>query len=126
MEESKESTTPGTGRYSDLSYLNTIAKGNKEFLMKFLNTFITQMSKDLPLLKQQLEDQNWEGLSATAHKMKPSFVFVGIKECQDIVVTIENDARDQINLDELPGLVSKLTYICEEALIELKQDVANF
>ena len=110
-------------KQTDLSYLNTISKGNKEFTLKFIRAFIKQMSEDLPLIQQYLENQDWAGLANMAHKIKPSFLFVGIKALQDSIVTIEKNARDQINLADLPGLISNLMYICEIAISELNQEI---
>lgn len=121
MEEEKNAIANGK-KYIDLSYLNTIAKGNQEFIVKLINTFANEMSIDLPKIQQQLEDQDWDGVASTAHKMKPSFQFFGIKELQESILVIEANARERINLSDLPELISRLTYVCNEAIIELNKE----
>ena len=127
MEDGKENMEiqSGNKKYTDLTYLDTIAKGNKAFLIKFFDTFINQIAIDIPKMEEYLENKNWEGLSGLAHKIKPSFQFFGIKDLQESIVIIENDARDQINLDKLPELVSNLAYICRIAVKELMQEKNN-
>jgi HPt (histidine-containing phosphotransfer) domain-containing protein len=110
-------------KQTDLSYLNTISKGNKEFTLKFIRAFIKQMSEDLPLVQQYFDSQDWESLANIAHKIKPSFQFVGIKVLQESIAVIEKSARDQINLEDLPGLISNLMYICQIAISELNQEI---
>jgi HPt (histidine-containing phosphotransfer) domain-containing protein len=112
-----------SGKHTDLTYLNTISKGNKEFTVKFINTFIKQISEDLPKMQQYLDTQSWEDLGNLAHKIKPSFQFMGIKELQEDILFIESNAREQINLDKLPSLISNLVYICDIAIAELKQEI---
>ena len=110
-------------KYTDLLYLNSISKGNKDFTIKFLNTFIHQMDIDLPVLKLQLDTEDWEGLANTAHKIKPSFLFVGVKELEASAKEIENNTRNHLNLEKLPALVSNLMYICEAVIVELQQEI---
>jgi HPt (histidine-containing phosphotransfer) domain-containing protein len=110
-------------KYTDLTYLSTISKGNKEFTLKFIKTFIKQMAEDLPFLQQHLNDRNWEALANMAHKIKPSFQFVGVKEEFTNIQLIEHTAREQIKLEELQALIANLVYICDMAVTELNDEV---
>ncbi len=121
-DKEKEILQNGKKRYTDLSYLNTIAKGNQDFILKMISTFTHEMSIDLPRIKQQLAEHYWEGVASTAHKIKPSFQFFGIKELQESILIIESNAKEQKNLNDLPELISKLEYICGIAIAELNQE----
>lgn len=110
-------------RHTDLSYLRSISRGSKEFIVKLINSFITQTSAEIEKLKQHLQAQNWEGVYATAHKMKPSFHFVGLKELKEPIQNIETYAKEKSNLSSIPELVSQVVAVCNTAINELKEEI---
>jgi len=112
-------------KHTDLTYLREIAKGSTEFIAKLINSFITQTGTELTRLKNALGNNDWDEIYATAHKMKPSFHFVGIAELKEPIQNIENFARERKNLNEIPPLISKVVNVCESSIVELKQELDN-
>ena len=109
-------------RYTDLTYLKTISRGNDEFLLKVIHTFISQVRSDLDKIQQYMDEKKWDSIHFIAHKIKPSFQFVGIKALEEVIVNIETYAKEQNNLDLLPPLVFQLTSIYEASVEELNEE----
>jgi len=76
----------------------------------------------LDSMEKQLHSKEWKQLRATAHKMKPSFSFMGIKELQDVIISIEEYSDKEIKLELLPELINKLKNISNKAIEELKKE----
>ena len=110
-------------KYTDLAYLQTVSKGNKDFVKRMINTFIAQNTNDIEKIKESLKNRNWDTLSFTAHKMKPSFHFVGIVELKDTIIELEKHARERTELDSVPELVEKIDHIFKASLIELNAEL---
>ncbi len=82
--------------------------------------FFEQTPPEIQNLEDHLTEKDWKALRATAHKIKPSLGFMGIKELEDTIKSIEEYASKEINLEQLPELVAKVKNICTEAIEELK------
>lgn len=85
----------------DLSYLNEVSSGNSEFIIEMIDIFMQQT----PVYVQQLTDaiakKDWTAIAQVAHKIKPTLGFMGIDSARDIMVQIENDARNQENYESI-------------------------
>jgi hypothetical protein len=64
-------------------------------------------------------------LSKAAHKMKPSIMFVGLKEIESDVKSVENYAAEEIHKEELPGMITHIKVVCAEAIKELKEEMLH-
>jgi PAS domain S-box-containing protein len=112
-------------KYTDLTFLHSIAKGSSEFMNKIINSFIKQTSEEINNLQLYLGRKDYAGIHAAAHKIKPSLHFVGITELKDPIANTEKYAKERVNLDALPALVNQIVDICNKAIAELKQELDN-
>lgn len=110
-------------RITDLTFLQSFTGGNKEKMNKYINIFLQMCPGQLDAMDSLLQSNNYDGLRATAHSLKPQITYMGIKPGEGLIKTIENNAADKINLDQLPGLLSTFKEICGKALEELKEEV---
>lgn len=118
--------TVRSGKYTDLSYLKEISEGSSEFMRKMIETFIEETPKLLQAMDICLTEKNWNGLKNIAHKMKPSIDFMGIRSIWEAIKDIEWYAAEKINLNLLPGLVTKIKNVCRYALEELEIELTYF
>lgn len=109
----------------DLSYLQNISMGNKEFVLKLLQTFVEQTSLEMEKIHELSLKKDWDSLSASAHKIKPSFHFVGALEMEALLNTIEIEAKDKSKLAELPAHISIFLKACKEIIIAVKKEIEN-
>jgi HPt (histidine-containing phosphotransfer) domain-containing protein len=107
-------------KYSNLSYLKDVSRGNNKFVLKTIDSFIEQVLDALPEMERQLADKDWDGLSSLMHRMKPCLDIMGIASLKNTVVTLENCAANKINLNDVTQLVEKLKQTFQDVLSELE------
>ena len=117
--------TSGHHKHTNLTYLRKLANGSDEFISQMLTLFIEQTPEAVDRMEKHLHDHNWELLSKVAHKMKPSIMFVGLKELEKDVKNVEDYAAEVKNTDELPSMISHIKAICTEAIGELKEEIEH-
>jgi HPt (histidine-containing phosphotransfer) domain-containing protein len=104
----------------DLSYLKQLSNGSNEFICEMISVFMEQTPKELDEIDKYWDAKDWQSLHRIAHKMKPSFTFMGIKELENVIYLINEYSSTETNIDQLPELISKLKNVCFEALEELE------
>lgn len=106
-------------KHIDLTYLKQLSNGSNEFINEMITVFIEQTPVEISNLEKYASAKDWKSLRAIAHKMKPSFTFMGIKELESIIKQLEEYAANETNLELIPDLISKIKNICNEAIKEL-------
>ena len=112
-------------KHTDLTYLRKLSNGSDDFIKQMLTLFIEQTPDALQRMEKYTKEQNWELLGKVAHKMKPSILFVGIKELENEMKIVEEYASENSNTNELPGMVIHIKGICNEAIEELKEEMLH-
>ncbi len=110
-------------RYTNLNFLLEISDGNDTFFKEFITLFLNSAPVAINDLETSLMKKDWEMMRQVAHKIKPSFNYVGLTELNKIAARIEDLAKKQSNLDELPSLINTIKNTCEIAYQELKQEI---
>ena len=112
-------------RITDLTFLQSFTGGNKEKINKYINIFLQMCPGQLNAMDSLLQSNNYDGLRATAHSLKPQITYMGIKPGEGMIKSIEQYAADKIHLDQLPGLLTTFKEVCEKAIAELKEEVSE-
>jgi PAS domain S-box-containing protein len=108
---------------TDLSYLIGITKNDPKLMMEMISIYLEQTPILISTMKQSLQDKDWDGLHAAAHKMVPSFAIMGISPDFEIVakkVQAYSGALSQSN--GIDGLLLQLENVCTQACEELEED----
>ena len=124
--EASASTTYGTEETAmappsddlDLSYLESLTNENPELKKQIVHLLIQETPEEVRLMKGHLETGNWNSLRAVAHKLKGSMALMGLKPLEDDLKTIQDYAKEEINLEQLPGLIKP---VAEEVLAAIEQ-----
>ncbi len=106
----------------DLSYLESIANGDKEILKELINIFIDQVEEFRIGLNAHFNNQSWKELAALAHKAKASVVAMGMVNLGNIELKNLELIAKQYRINEL----SKLNIISEKEKKELDFITAQF
>jgi HPt (histidine-containing phosphotransfer) domain-containing protein len=110
----------------DLDYLKEISNGSNEFVYQMISVFTEEIPGEIDNLEKHLQNKDWKSLRATAHKMKPSYSFMGVKELEEMVHNVEEFSDDESGKDQLPGLIQNIRKITEEVFVELQKEKKNF
>ena len=100
------------GLYS-LELLREFSRGKEDFVDKMIRVFKEETPKSIQLLKEHYSKYEYKKVSDVAHKMRTSIDMLEIKTIQNDIRSIENFAREQKNLDQLPDLINRVTATCE-------------
>ena len=109
-----------TPKHIDLTYLKELSNGSNEFMLQMINLFIATMPQMVADLETYLIAENWPSIRTTAHKMKPSVSFMGLKEIETDIALLESYAAEKVHLDRLPEMISKIKAISFLGIAELE------
>ncbi|KLT65540.1 Hpt domain-containing protein [Pedobacter sp. BMA] len=104
----------------DLSYLTEMVGHNPAFMIEVFDTFMEQTPIYLAELEQALLVGNWVKVSNGAHKIKPTFSYIGRNDVKDFVSAIEDNARHQLAIEQIPADVERLKELLNGIYIQLE------
>jgi HPt (histidine-containing phosphotransfer) domain-containing protein len=107
----------------DLTFLNSFTGGNPEKVKKYVSMFLNYCPSQLSTMKEQLSLENYDGLRATAHALKPQIIYMGIQGGEDLVKKIENMAGTKTEVEKLPEILDNFQKMCEQAMTDLRQEI---
>ena len=124
MKEYIKSTTAPTEPLYNLTYLEEVAMGSKEFIIEMVDRFLEQTDESLELLRQSFDSGNLEDVRRLAHKLKPTFVIVGIQRIYDSLKTIEEIAEDS-DKSRIKVIFTEMFQIWNTVRTDLEQESAR-
>jgi PAS domain S-box-containing protein len=107
----------------DLSYLKEIAEGNDAFIIEMIETFLQKTPEALEKLNESFQKQNWEQLRLIAHRIKPSYSYVGLPEIQIMLSEIESCSLSKTDLEKIPVIISQVKHTSVSAFNDLKKEL---
>ena len=113
-------------KYIDLNYLTRRTKSNPILMMEMITIYLEQTPLLIKLIKQSLEDKDWQALHSSAHKIIPSFSIMGIDtQFETMAKTIQEYASTQQQSDNIRNMVQQLEIVCFQACEELEIEFNN-
>ncbi len=88
--------------------LERMANGDWEFMREMINIFIISSQNSIESIQQNLEDQNWQEIADTAHKMAAPAKHMNLMDLHGRIKQIQQFAESGENLDELATLIAHL------------------
>ncbi len=89
----------------DLSYLREMSGDSADFMIEMLETFQNQTPIYMADLENAVAAKDWKNTAEYAHKMKPTFFYVGRVDIRDHLQEIERSAREMKNIEEIPNML---------------------
>ena len=105
----------------DLSYLQDVANGSKEFMIEMIQLFLDQTPGYFEQLDQLIKDLNWPLVAEISHKIKPTLTFMGIESARANMAEIEQNARNLKNLETITPAFKILKEMSVQLFIKLAQ-----
>ncbi|MNK12572.1 Hpt domain protein [compost metagenome] len=105
----------------DLSYLRDMSGDSAEFIIEMIDMFKVQTPLYMADLGKAIEDKDWPRVSNCAHKIKPTFSYVGREDAKDHMQMMENNARDLKNIEELPTAFQEISSFVELLYTQLDE-----
>ncbi len=105
----------------DLSYLRDVASGSNEFMIEMIDLFLVQTPSYFEQLQQHIQNENWQSAADIAHKIKPTLAFMGVESARASMAEIEQNARNQVNLETVPEAFNLLHDLSKDLFIKLEE-----
>lgn len=106
----------------DLSVLDRMVNGDKEFMRQMIQMFLDKVPADAERLKQSKEAKDWDNVGQIAHKIKSSIKMMGIHSLLERIVVIEKDAKSNDNLDQLPDKLDDFFEVLDRVMASLRNE----
>jgi CheY-like chemotaxis protein len=110
-------------KWTDLNYLRDMSGGNSTFMAEIISLFMSQTPAAISSMKKHLDTGNYEGVAQEAHKIRPSFNFMGIKGLEEIAGRIEESGRSGNNISHIPDSIRMIENVCNSAYSELTEEL---
>jgi len=111
------------GRITDLSYLEMVSDGDKDFIHQVVESFIENNAQIIVSLREEQDAGNWIKMGQLIHKIKPSLEMVGLTPLKEKIVQAENNLKNETNIEETIPLVDEIIINCQQAIEELKEEI---
>lgn len=92
----------------DLSYLKDMSGDSAEFIIEMIDMFKTQTPLYIADLAQAVNEQNWSKVADYAHKIKPTFAYIGREDAKEHMQMMEHNARELKDVDMLPAAFKEI------------------
>lgn len=109
----------------DLTYLEKVCEGDKEFMQEMIEAFIETTPESISDLNSASLSRDWEQVARVAHKMKPSVAFMGIEPLREMVLEVESLAKEGREGDHIKELLRQVGELSNQAIEELKLALNN-
>ncbi|MDR2842078.1 MAG: response regulator [Spirochaetaceae bacterium] len=102
--------------------------GNLKEYIKVLIQFIEGCEKNIPLIKENLEKEDWAGLAIKVHAYKGVLMIIGNKDMAERAFTFETAAKkisQEKNSDTAEDVSQEINY-CKQNLISFTESINEF
>jgi len=105
----------------DLSMIESISGGDQQFIKQMVKLFLDNMPQNIEILKRAVEDEDWEQMWKTAHKMKSTIDSLNIVELKQEIRTIEISGKKLEGLELIPSIVQKVEKVLNDCMDDLQK-----
>ncbi len=120
--DSKSVVSSSQKQLTDIEYLREVCHNDSVFMKEMIEVFVNTMPDILEEMERSIEDSEWNKLSKAAHKSKPSFTFMGLKDTTNLAKKIEEMGREGTEVDKIPLVFKEFSDQTQKAIAEL-QDI---
>lgn len=109
---------------TDLAYLAGITKNDPALMIEMIGIYLEQTPTLVEHMKKSLQQDDWDTMYATAHKMIPSFAIMGISADFEVKAKkVQSYASARARQHEIKGLAQEIENICMQACRELAAEI---
>ena len=116
--ESKKAETSDT--ITNLDYLESFCEGDKERMNKYISMFVDSAPQFMAKVNTALAKKEFETVANLVHGHKTSFIMMGMNNCKELAVSIEEKFRSAEVLNEHIDELNILLDQVKKAITELK------
>ncbi len=109
----------------NLSYLKRISDGNDTFVIEMIEMFLNKTPLAIDQMKECFKENKWEELGKIAHRIKPSFAYVGLQDLQTTLTKIESCAENKGDKKAVNELLNQVQNNTNNAFEQLRKELIS-
>jgi len=110
----------------NISYLSEIVGGKKDLIREIMDTFLGQVSEDLPSINDAISKTDYVTINQISHSMKSSASIMGISAIKPVLEEMEALGASATNIDRIKELNQMLDLIYRQAIAEIGKEKLNY
>lgn len=124
--EAKVSSSSLSNVTVDLSYLKDFSGGDTSFIREMLGLFLSDAPNQITMMKEYLEEKDWDKLGKLGHRMKPNFQMLGMDNQREMAFSIETMGKnDDVNVTKMEEWTNRLIVDTKVAIPILEKELAK-
>jgi HPt (histidine-containing phosphotransfer) domain-containing protein len=123
LEDKKEKKADVENNGISFRQLKEYAGGDAEVAMSLIEIFLKQVPESIQESEQAIAETNWNKVYRAAHKIKSSISVFKLDALYTLIQSIEENARDQNNLDKIPGQFAEFKKGCAMLIKSLNKEL---
>ena len=104
----------------DLTYLNSITDGNKEFITELIDIIKAQLPESIEDFNNAYANKDNEALSKIAHKAKSTIAIMGLQSLTDLLNKLEQEAANNENTEAYESYIKEFEVSAKDGLQQLE------
>ena len=112
-------------RYINLQKIEEDTFGDRTILKMIIELFIEGIDEFVGVLNKEMKNKNWQVLFQATHKIKPNLSMFGIKKLEPAILQLENNFRNEQDLDNVEILVNSSISIFKQVKVELQTELKS-
>ncbi len=101
--------------------LEEMSRGDVDFVKKLVGIFIQTIPESIDEIIKFYEDNDIDGISRTAHKIKPSVATMGVKSIEQEILDLEGFSNENYDSNNLKKCIEKVSSTLTMVISELKE-----
>lgn len=110
-------------QFINLEYLELMADGDPEMKVVMLDMLVTELPEELEKMRKEFDEQSWEVLGSTSHKMKSTLSFVGNSMMTEANKEIESICKENNNPTQIGEMIKTMEALVPGIILEIKQEM---
>lgn len=100
LEKSKDIETKSAKPEKIYNYLTSNVGKDEKLIVNILELFISKTYPEVEKLYKYFDERDYESIVRIAHKLRPSFGYIGRLDLSDMLRNLENNIKENTNPDE--------------------------
>jgi len=92
----------------NLTYLKENISDELDFINELLGLFKVSNVEDMQTLNNSVRDSSYDSIKKMAHKMKSSFMSLGMQRTAELLIQLENLAKEEADVDSIQPVMDKV------------------
>lgn len=109
----------------NLNYLKQIAEGNEAFVIEMIEMFLNKTPQAISEMHDHFKNKNWDEFKKVAHRIKPSFGYMGMSEIQTALSKVELMNEKELREPEVDELLMEIESRTTQAYAQLRSELTT-